>query len=364
MIPPTKPDAIGDSEKSKIRSKREEDDVKAETIQIKIQDQGNNELHAKNNLVVEDDADANNIDSKTGNKKLMLHEGKKTGKNNDDLEESGEGDDSTTQEENVSSNEQSTDKGYKKSTEEEDANSNEQSTNTIYKRLTEQEKYVGSSDESTGKHDEEQANNVNKADSVDISLHSRAHLESTSSEEEFPPCQSDILMHNKFGQTRVKSKKEILTIDKTYKNFKRSRRAWTAQEIALLKEGFAEFGSNWSAIKAKHGFLERTNIDLKDKWRNINKSSSYYTLQRREFGLLKKNSISELDERVHAVLERVPYSAAERFMKKLDFQIGTVFKIIAINVPKQVYEYIVKADPEVGRKLFARKIYTKRRSLS
>jgi len=52
----------------------------------------------------------------------------------------------------------------------------------------------------------------------------------------------------------------------------RKRKRWSEQEIDNLYEGIARFGfGNWSDILNHYNFDERNSLDLRDKWRNIEK---------------------------------------------------------------------------------------------
>ena len=47
---------------------------------------------------------------------------------------------------------------------------------------------------------------------------------------------------------------------------------WTADEEERLRRGVAKYGKgNWAKIKEKCGFVIRTSVNLKDKWRNMEK---------------------------------------------------------------------------------------------
>lgn len=49
----------------------------------------------------------------------------------------------------------------------------------------------------------------------------------------------------------------------------RARRFFTEQETQNLIEGIRRFGNDWRRIQAHYSFQERTNVDLKDKARNL-----------------------------------------------------------------------------------------------
>lgn len=52
----------------------------------------------------------------------------------------------------------------------------------------------------------------------------------------------------------------------------RKRRMWTEEEEARLIKGVNTYGrGNWVLIRKKMHLTERTNVELKDKWRNISK---------------------------------------------------------------------------------------------
>ncbi|KAI0242606.1 hypothetical protein LSAT2_012360 [Lamellibrachia satsuma] len=53
----------------------------------------------------------------------------------------------------------------------------------------------------------------------------------------------------------------------------RVRSRWLPSEEELLFRGVVNFGTGqWVLIKKKYDFLGRTNVDLKDKWRNMKKN--------------------------------------------------------------------------------------------
>lgn len=54
---------------------------------------------------------------------------------------------------------------------------------------------------------------------------------------------------------------------------RRQRKKWTPAEIAMLEEGVKKFGTGkWVQISEIYDFGDRIPTDLKDKWRNLNKS--------------------------------------------------------------------------------------------
>lgn len=57
----------------------------------------------------------------------------------------------------------------------------------------------------------------------------------------------------------------------------RTRRLWTPEEEAKLIKGVNTYGrGNWALIRKKMHLNERTNVELKDKWRNISKKLVYW----------------------------------------------------------------------------------------
>lgn len=68
------------------------------------------------------------------------------------------------------------------------------------------------------------------------------------------------------------SKKRSLDMS-TISNSGQRKRKWTESETQKLKDGVKKFGEgNWSKIKAYYKFKDRTNVNLKDRWRTMKKS--------------------------------------------------------------------------------------------
>ncbi|CAN1141858.1 Single myb histone 5 [Linum perenne] len=62
--------------------------------------------------------------------------------------------------------------------------------------------------------------------------------------------------------------------DQSVPTRRRRKRKWSSEEEAALKNGIKEFGAGfWKEIlnSRRDEFNERTEVDLKDKWRNMSK---------------------------------------------------------------------------------------------
>ncbi|KVI08924.1 telomere repeat-binding factor 1-like [Cynara cardunculus var. scolymus] len=79
------------------------------------------------------------------------------------------------------------------------------------------------------------------------------------------------------------------------------KQKWTLEEEAALKAGVAKYGpGKWSTILKDSEFVSvlhlRSNVDLKDKWRNLNlMASGYGSRQRARPGKSKTQSIHKLE---------------------------------------------------------------------
>ncbi|KAG7275091.1 LOW QUALITY PROTEIN: hypothetical protein CRUP_004857 [Coryphaenoides rupestris] len=56
----------------------------------------------------------------------------------------------------------------------------------------------------------------------------------------------------------------------SYRGSSNSKKPWSEQESNMLREAVARFGEgNWSKIMARYKFKNRTNVNLKDRWRTM-----------------------------------------------------------------------------------------------
>lgn len=68
------------------------------------------------------------------------------------------------------------------------------------------------------------------------------------------------------------SKKKDGTNQSIISNSGGRRKMWTESETQKLKEGVKKFGEgNWAKIRAYYSFSDRTNVNLKDRWRTLKK---------------------------------------------------------------------------------------------
>ncbi|XP_040889418.1 telomeric repeat-binding factor 2-like isoform X2 [Toxotes jaculatrix] len=75
-----------------------------------------------------------------------------------------------------------------------------------------------------------------------------------------------------FEESYFTSRKSSGSNESTISNSGRRRRKWTESETQKLKEGVKKFGEgNWSKIKAYYILSDRTNVNLKDRWRTLKK---------------------------------------------------------------------------------------------
>ncbi|XP_070685980.1 telomeric repeat binding factor a isoform X2 [Pempheris klunzingeri] len=60
--------------------------------------------------------------------------------------------------------------------------------------------------------------------------------------------------------------------ESTVSNSGHKKKKWTESETDMLKEGVKKFGEgNWSKIRAYYSFKDRTNVNIKDRWRTLKK---------------------------------------------------------------------------------------------
>lgn len=101
---------------------------------------------------------------------------------------------------------------------------------------------------------------------------------------------------------------------------RRTRVFWDLEEENQLSIGVAKHGSSWSAIlnDPELVFQDRTQVDLKDKWRNMTNKRAYSELPIRRFVLVNENHEPCLTEKgsYHIFNNRWPIDAATKVATK------------------------------------------------
>ncbi|CAN8240505.1 unnamed protein product [Cochlearia groenlandica] len=67
------------------------------------------------------------------------------------------------------------------------------------------------------------------------------------------------------------SQLNVSPLNKRSCNIRRVKKFWSLEQVEALREGVKEYGKSWKDIKNANPdvFRERTEVDLKDKWRNL-----------------------------------------------------------------------------------------------
>lgn len=82
-------------------------------------------------------------------------------------------------------------------------------------------------------------------------------------------------------------------------------RRWTEFEVQVLKQGCREFGiGSWSKIlnKYRDKFNNRTQVDLKDKWRNIVRNVNDLEAQE----IIKEDKLRKASEQARRLKREAP----------------------------------------------------------
>jgi glutaredoxin 3 len=73
------------------------------------------------------------------------------------------------------------------------------------------------------------------------------------------------------------------------KSLRRKKNYWSKNETDILKEAVSQYGKKWSKIEKMYPIFNengRTQIDLKDKWRNLNKNNKIILLDAGDYETL------------------------------------------------------------------------------
>lgn len=74
-------------------------------------------------------------------------------------------------------------------------------------------------------------------------------------------------------------------------NGSRKRKRWSEEEIDNLYKGVIRFGvGNWKEILKHYNFHERNSIDLKDKWRNLEKNDPEFRTTLKNYKSIENES--------------------------------------------------------------------------
>ncbi len=70
---------------------------------------------------------------------------------------------------------------------------------------------------------------------------------------------------------------------------RKGQRLWTVDEEELLYQGVLQYGEGtWSVIRDKWFCgRERSNVDIKDKWRNMKRKAPRMNVLQKKFGRIK-----------------------------------------------------------------------------
>ncbi|KAG0431183.1 hypothetical protein DMUE_5587 [Dictyocoela muelleri] len=152
-------------------------------------------------------------------------------------------------------------------------------------------------------------------------------------------------------------------IKSIHNDIKRNKTFWSQDEIDELKRGIEKFGRNWILIKnnSKH-LRDRKTTDLHDKYRLMNKKSSYYKscvrqfIEVADFGKYKmkstkddgdtdekhkssKNNLPKGNISSRIYKDRFPSPVAKRISKFKE--IGDIIRISDIDCMNEIHEYEV-----------------------
>jgi len=144
---------------------------------------------------------------------------------------------------------------------------------------------------------------------------------------------------------------------------RRTRVAWTNEEVDALRLGVAKHGTHWAKIlrDPELTFQDRTQVDLKDKWRNINSKRVYSEMPIRRFLLVNENHDPVYTEKgsIHSFNNRWPADAAVKCATKdwiyKDGASGTVRIYLQEVLPEgkedatpEVHVFDVSRRPEIA----------------
>lgn len=124
---------------------------------------------------------------------------------------------------------------------------------------------------------------------------------------------------------------------------------WAKDEVECLIRGVEKYGHSWRRILRKYSgtFQEgRRIIDLKTKYDQLNKSTSYYKTNKKNWIMMNENEDPTLDAlgEIIVVTQRFPYDAARKFaMKK--YSSGERSFIVRVREAENlsnihIYEYV------------------------
>lgn len=147
-------------------------------------------------------------------------------------------------------------------------------------------------------------------------------------------------------EVEVADKEKIL--EPLRKNIK-EKSNWTDDEVATLNHAVEKHGFAWKKIlrKYKNRFEEgRRVVDLKTKYDQIHKKSSYYKTNKKDWIMINEHEDPEVDAlgEIIVISQRFPYDAAKKFAKKIYLNGERQFKIRvreAENINNvHVYEFV------------------------
>lgn len=130
----------------------------------------------------------------------------------------------------------------------------------------------------------------------------------------------DVLPKIKIGKAGINTLPPVNKLE-SFRKHEKEYEKWSPEEVLALKRGFEKHGAKWTTILSQYDNVfqgRRRVVDLANKMRLLNKNTSFYKTEPKDWLVLTSAGEPEIDQlgEIITVRERFPHDAAKKLARR------------------------------------------------